>query len=99
MEAAKVKNEKLKGFSLIELVLVIPILGILAGLAIHYFLDSHAQARSAKAAVECYLAAGNTVALIGNPKTDGANLFQNMKDKGGLLQLFQNHLQAIIMWH
>ncbi|WP_177566784.1 type II secretion system protein [uncultured Phascolarctobacterium sp.] len=83
------KNKK--GFTLVELVVVIAILGILAGLAIPYFLDSQAQARSAKAAadmrilqgaVEGYLAAGNTVALIGNPKTDGANLFQNMKEKG-----------------
>ncbi len=76
------------GFTLFELVVVVAILGILAGLAIPYFLDSQAQTRSAKAAadmrilqgaVESYIAAGNTVALTGNPKIDGANLFQNMK--------------------
>lgn len=82
---------KSKGFTLVELVIVIAILGILAGIAIPYFLDSQAKTRSAKAAadmrtlqsaVEQYMAAGNTVNFTGNSRVDGNNLFLAMQRKG-----------------
>ena len=39
-----------KGFTLVELVIVIAVIGILAGLAIPHFLDSQAKTRTARAA-------------------------------------------------
>ena len=71
-----------KGFTLVELVIVIAVIGILAGLAIPHFLDSQAKTRTARAAadmrtlqsaVEQYMAAGNTIdGLTDDQKANGA---------------------------
>jgi prepilin-type N-terminal cleavage/methylation domain-containing protein len=47
-EGVKIMQKKKQGFTLIELVVVIAILGILAGIAIPRFLDAQATARGAK---------------------------------------------------
>lgn len=83
-----------KGFTLVELVIVIAVIGILAGLAIPHFLDSQARTRTARAAadmrtlqsaVEQYMAAGNTITgLTDDQKTNGAKIFQDIVDKGFL---------------
>lgn len=41
-----------RGFTLVELVIVIAVIGILAGLAIPHFLDSQAKTRTARAAAD-----------------------------------------------
>ena len=78
-----------KGFTLVELVIVIAVIGILAGLAIPHFLDSQAKTRTARAAadmrtlqsaVEQYMAAGNTIDGL----TDDAKVFKDIVDKGFL---------------
>ena len=78
-----------KGFTLVELVIVIAVIGILAGLAIPHFLDSQAKTRTARAAadmrtlqsaVEQYMAAGNTIDGL----TDDQKVFKDIVDKGFL---------------
>lgn len=83
-----------KGFTLVELVIVIAVIGILAGLAIPHFLDSQAKTRTARAAadmrtlqsaVEQYMAAGNTIdGLTDDQKANGAKVFQDIVAKGFL---------------
>lgn len=83
-----------KGFTLVELVIVIAVIGILAGLAIPRFLDSQAKTRTARAAadmrtlqsaVEQYMAAGNTITgLTADQKANGAKVFQDIVNKGFL---------------
>ena len=83
-----------KGFTLVELVIVIAVIGILAGLAIPHFLDSQAKTRTARAAadmrtlqsaVEQYMAAGNTIdGLTDDQKANGAKVFKDIVDKGFL---------------
>lgn len=84
--------KKLKGFTLIELVTVIAVLGILAGIAIPRFLDLQAQARTAKAAadmcvlqntVEHYILAGNTISgLTDNERANADMVFGELLKKG-----------------
>ena len=78
-----------RGFTLVELVIVIAVIGILAGLAIPHFLDSQAKTRTARAAadmrtlqsaVEQYMAAGNTIDGL----TDDQKVFQDIVAKGFL---------------
>jgi prepilin-type N-terminal cleavage/methylation domain-containing protein len=83
-----------KGFTLVELVIVIAVIGILAGLAIPHFLDSQAKTRSARAAadmrtlqsaVEQYMAAGNNISdLTDDQKANGEKVFQELVAKGFL---------------
>ena len=83
-----------KGFTLVELVIVIAVIGILAGLAIPHFLDSQAKTRSARAAadmrtlqsaVEQYMAAGNAITgLTADQKANGEKVFQDIVAKGFL---------------
>lgn len=95
-----------KGFTLVELVIVIAVIGILAGLAIPHFLDSQAKTRTARAAadmrtlqsaVEQYMAAGNTIdGLTDDQKANGAKVFKDIVDKGFLYAVPTELLKAII---
>ncbi len=91
-----------KGFTLVELVIVIAVIGILAGLAIPHFLDSQAKTRTARAAadmrtlqsaVEQYMAAGNTIdGLTDDQKANGAKVFQDIVNKGFLYAVSGNRI-------
>ena len=59
-------NKFHKGFTLIELVVVIAILGILAGIAIPRFLDAQASAKGAKIVAD--LRTINSAAMVYNVK-------------------------------
>lgn len=86
--------KSVKGFTLVELVIVIAIIGVLAGLAIPHFLDSQAKTRSARAAadmrilqsaIEQYMAAGNSITnLTDNQKTNAEEIFPKLVEKGFL---------------
>ncbi len=94
-----------KGFTLVELVIVIAVIGILAGLAIPHFLDSQAKTRTARAAadmrtlqsaVEQYMAAGNTIdGLTDDQKANGAKFLKTLLIKVFYMQC-QQLLKAII---
>lgn len=82
-----------KGFTLVELVIVIAVIGILAGLAIPHFLDSQAKTRSARAAadmrtlqsaIEQYMAAGYELPALqkNHPFTNGEIMFAKLEEKG-----------------
>ena len=81
------------GFTLVELVIVIAVIGILAGLAIPHFLDSQAKTRSARAAadmrilqsaIEQYVAAGHEVPAMQKNQSlsNGKIMFEKLKEKG-----------------
>ena len=85
--------KKVNGFTLVEIVIVIAILGILAGIAIPHFLDSQAKTRSARAAadmrtlqnaVEQYMAAGYELPALqkDKPFDNGKEMFDELKEKG-----------------
>ena len=90
-----------KGFTLVELVIVIAVIGILAGLAIPHFLDSQAKTRTARAAadmrtlqsaVEQYMAAGNTIDGL----TDDQKLTVQKFLKTLLIKVFYMQCQQLL---
>ena len=84
------KNKK--GFTLVELVVVIAILGILAGIAIPRFMDATASARGSKivadmrtvdSAIMMYYAKVGTAPTMTNLTTNGAYLASEPKPATG----------------
>ena len=84
------KNKK--GFTLVELVVVIAILGILAGIAIPRFMDATASARGSKivadlrtidSAITMYYAKVGTTPTMSNLTTNGAYLASEPKPPVG----------------
>ena len=89
------KNKK--GFTLVELVVVVAILGILAGLAIPRFMEASAEARTNRAAadmqtlqraVDIYVATGREMPKMSSGSSDsacranGKIMFQKLLDAG-----------------
>lgn len=91
--------KSIKAFSLVELVIVIAIIGILAGLAIPYFMTAQAKTNSARvlgdlrtiqSALEMYIATGNEMPSgldfisIDGYTANGKKIFPLLVEKGFL---------------